>query len=168
MRRGELGMIEAVMVLVVFFFLLAVGLMVYNGLAGRGAVQRSQEALELRGLRIARLAMTFPELQCSVSNVIQENCVDQLKASAMSSLLSSDSRARQYYYDTFQEARIRVRQVYPTEEVFVIYEREPAEYRRSEATYLPVIVYDPLSSGGTCLTLHGACHFGTLIVEVYQ
>ncbi len=169
-KRAQIGLIETVMVLVVFFFLLAAGLMVYKGFADRAALNRDNEALQMRALQLAQVVSNFPELQCSSGNVVQANCIDMAKAEALAGLMASNPNAQLYYYDTFLLASITVEQIYPEPRSFTIYTSPPEgdTLPKSEVIYYPLTVYDPIAGRGSCLTLKGACNFGVVIVEAYR
>ena len=160
-------MIETVMVLVVFFFLLMGGLVMYQSFSERGAERRSLEYLELRALRLAQLAVSLPELQCSSDNIIEDDCVDVVKARAMAEMIASNPTASLYYYDTFLVANISVEEAYPGDESFVIYSSGPENLTDSVVILLPITIYDPTAGGGMCLSLNGACNFGVIRVEAY-
>ena len=166
-QGGQIGLIESVMVLVVFFFLLAGGLVIYQGWAKRGGERRAEEALGLRALRLAQTVTTLPELQCSSGNVVQDSCIDMLKARALANVVANNPDAVLYYYDMFLESRITVEQVYPDNETFIIYDGEPDQWDSIEAIRLPITLYNPTGSRGMCLSLTGGCDFGVIIVEVY-
>lgn len=161
-------MIETVMVLVVFFFLLAGGLVIYRSFAQRSDERRSQEYLELRALRLAQVAASLPELQCSSDNIIEDNCVDVIKAKAMSEMIATNPTAGLFYYDTFMAANISVEEAYPGDESFVIYSSVPKNFTQSEIILLPITVYDPAAGRGMCLSLTGACNFGVIKVVAYR
>lgn len=161
-------MIETVMVLVVFFFLLAGGLVIYRSFSQRGDVRRSQEYLELRALRLAQVAASLPELQCSSDNIIEDNCVDVIKAKAMSEMIATNPTASLFYYDTFMAANISVKEAYPGDESFVIYSYKPENSTLSEVIILPITIYDPAAGRGMCLSLTGACNFGVIKVVAYR
>lgn len=161
-------MIETVMVLVVFFFLLAGGLVMYKAFSDRSAEVRAQEYLELRALRLAQVAASLPELQCSSDNIIEDDCVDVVKAESMSDMIAENPTAPLFYYDTFMMANITVEQVYPEEGSFVIYSYKPENFTQSEVIILPITVYDPAAGRGMCLSLTGACNFGVIRVEAYR
>ena len=169
-RKGQIGQIETVLVLVVFFFLLATGLMIYRSFARQGDISRSAKALEIHALSIAQFASTLPELQCSSGNVMQDNCVDLLKAQAFAKVMAANQGAGLLYADIFQFANISVERVYPDPpETYNIYSREPsAGVSSKEVIQYPIIIYNPLAGRGTCMSLSGACDFGMLVVEVYR
>ncbi len=168
-RKGQIGQIETVLVLVVFFFLLAAGLMIYRSFARQGDITRSEKALQLHALSIAQFASTLPELQCSSGNVMQDNCIDLLKTEAFAKVMAVNQGAGLLYADIFQFANISVERVYPESGTHPIYSRQPPDgVRVREVIQYPIIIYDPLAGRGTCMSLSGACDFGMLVVEVYR
>jgi len=163
-------MVETVMVLVVFFFILAIGFTYYQRFSDRGIDKRASDALSSRALKLGRIALSLPELQCSSDNVIEENCVDVLKIKAMEDMLAQNTDLQLIYADVFSFGRVYVEEAYPNKATYDIYKaREPpGGIQQREVLHFPINIWDPLSTTGVCLKFKGRCDFGVLVVEVYQ
>ena len=163
-------MIETIMVMVVFFFILTGGFIYYQRFSERGQAKRSSDSIRSRALQISRIALNLPELQCSSENIIQDNCVDRLKIAALEDILLNDRDLRLRYAEMFSFGKITVEQIYPVPFTYEVYpeRKPPGGIIFSEVMHIPVNIYDPLYQGGTCLSFRGGCHFGVLIVEVYR
>ena len=79
MKKAQVKMFETIGVLVIFFFLIVLGLSFYFVIAKKGAVEQYEKAAQLKGIEIIRKAITLPELDCARVGVQVENCFDKLK-----------------------------------------------------------------------------------------
>jgi len=159
LRKAQIKMFETVMVLVIFFFLLAFGLVFYARYHSFSVTEKINQNFELRAIEIAQSVSFMPELQCSNFDGVREDCVDRLKLEAFRELLNRDEVLRnEYYYDLLGQSRISFKQVYPESSYeIVIYDR-PGTGTKSSFN-IPILLYDPIEH---------EYNTGVMTVEVYQ
>ncbi len=156
-RQGQLKMTETIGVMFVFFVLVIFGFIFYAKVEGvnyKGAVQDENEK---KSVEIAQRAATLPELQCSSNNIVTDNCFDILKLDAMSSALKADNNLQVTYYDYFESSKLLVKQLYPANKEWVLYQRT-VNNTGSLFTPLPISLYDPITK---------RYNFGVLEVTYY-
>jgi len=142
--KGQIKMFETLGVLVVFFFLLAVGFAFYFQ-AQKSSIMRSAEVgYEQQAFNTALKAMYLPELDCSFLSAHRENCVDLMKAREFAKLKHNAS-ALQFYYEEFGDAKIVLREVYPGFESIVLYDNPPPELSQQIVIKSPILIYDALT-----------------------
>ena len=89
-KKAQAGMFEIIVVLFVFFLLIGFGLIFYAGMQKRSSTEDSKRVLELRAVRVAQIASTLPELQCSLDNAVRENCIEVEKAMAAKDVIEKN------------------------------------------------------------------------------
>lgn len=114
MRRGQLKMGESFAVMVVFFILLAIGLIFYGSIKKSSLGEQAEETIDKQAIRLAQVASFLPELQCSFSDTIRENCFDLYKLQALANI-SQEPQIYLSYRMLFGNSRIVVEEVYPGE-----------------------------------------------------
>lgn len=136
-------MAETIAVLFVFFILIAVGFMFYGKVILGNVQSQKDEFVQLQSISIAQRAMFLPELQCS-EDIVEEitGCIDLFKIGASQDIIAQNSR---YYYDLFEFSNITLRQIYPSEHNWVIYERKTDIFESRFITNIPVSLYDPVA-----------------------
>ncbi|MBI4145004.1 hypothetical protein HY493_02255 [Candidatus Woesearchaeota archaeon] len=155
MRRAQIKMFETLAVLVVFFFFLIFGASFYFRLQESSLEREFDRNTQLRAVQIAQKSITMPELECSFAGVQRENCMDVLKVQAFAELLATEE-AFIDYFPVFQYSTLTVRQVYPSQLEWVVYNRPRGE--QSTLLQIPVLIYDPNTNRH---------QFGYLEVRVY-
>jgi len=156
--RGQVKMFETVGVLVVFFFLLAIGSVFYFG-AQQTSIERERTAAsEQYALQIVLKTLYLPELDCSFLVTQKDNCIDKIKLAEMSTLLATSEQAQEDYFDEFGFAKITVTEAYPGNESTTLYENVPDEYTGQLSTQSPILLYNAFND-------HYA--FGVIEVNVY-
>lgn len=151
-RHGQVKFGENIAIMLVFFILLAMGLLFY-GAWQRGTIKETiHEQFTKEAIRIALTVSYLPEVVCSQDNYIVENCFDEYKVSALSKLL--DPQSPQYdekvflmYEQLFHESRVTIEKIFPLDEreIMYLYDNAPADDAYTEVipTFVPVIVKDP-------------------------
>ena len=136
-------MAETIAVLFVFFILIAVGFMFYGRVILGNVQSQKDEFVQLQSISIAQRAMFLPELQCS-EDIVEEitGCIDLFKIEASQDIIAQNSR---YYYDLFEFSNITLKQIYPNENNWVIYERKTDTFESKFITNIPVSLYDPVA-----------------------
>ena len=65
---------------------------------------------------------------------------------------------KEYYYDMFKFATIRIEQIYPSVDEWTLYDTQPEIISHKLSTPMPVSLFNPIS---------GKYTYGVLYVEVY-
>jgi hypothetical protein len=153
-KRAQIKMFETIAVIIVFFFMLIFGLVYYNSTQTREIKRMIDDDKQLRAIEIMMTAASLPELQCSIDNVITENCLDLIKLESFAEI--SDIN-RMYYSNFFSFGRIYVNETYPDQWGKVIYLNDKTTNKNKITNFIPILIYDPIKR---------AYAAGVLVVEV--
>ena len=142
MRKAQMKMFETIAVLIIFFFLLIMGLVFYANVERKSISQKQEEFDELKEVELAQLISAMPELECPTT-LETENCVDLYKLKA----LTNDRKPSffknniNYYFDIFGFSTITVDII--GSESYVLYDNKQGE--SSSRINVPVSVYNPIT-----------------------
>ncbi|MBI4210920.1 MAG: hypothetical protein HY544_05470 [Candidatus Diapherotrites archaeon] len=113
MGKAQVKMFESISVLIVFFVLLAFGIIIYAYFQKDASKVKFEEQQQVRAMRVARIAISLPELQCSKREP-SEHCLDTERIAAFRSYYSTSDAVKNRYYDLLGDSRVYVVEVYPT------------------------------------------------------
>jgi len=133
MRKAQFKMFETIAILVVFFFILILGLTFYASVEKKKIETTSSEFKQLKEVEIAQLISYMPELECPTS-LETENCIDLYKVLVIKDIFSSK---KSYYYDLLGYSTITV---YDLDKEYLIYDN-PKQGSFSRM-YIPVSLYN--------------------------
>lgn len=143
-KKGQIKMLESVAVLIVFFFLVALGLKFYGNIQVQKLEQSLEQFNRLDSIKITNIVMSMPELTCTSYNVRDGSCVDRFKALAWQELgqsLVGD------YLNQFGDSTIEVYEIYPESridgDVIMVYNNTPKQWDQLTPTRVPIVIYDP-------------------------
>ena len=154
-------MTESVAVLVIFFILLAIGLIFYGNIQRTQVGQEHEEILDKSAVELAQEFTALPELQCTVDGIVQENCFDMYKAMAFSQQIQDEAFFLPYRRQ-FGNTKATLAIKYPFEEDIILYDTSIEQARTSISTYLPMQILN--SSVGTDKIFA----FGYLNITIYN
>ena len=152
-------MFETIGVLIIFFFLIVVGLSFYFVIAKKGAVSAYEKAAQLKGIEIIRKAVTLPELDCARVGVQVENCFDQLKLKHFSKLIQTDPQVFSQYSPFFGTTEIAVQEIFPQVKEPISLFSNPLEDSGFDRAVIPILLFDPIND---------RFNFAILEVKYYQ
>ena len=155
-KKSQIKLFETIAILIVFFFIVAFGLVFYSQMQSRGVKSELQERYELRSMNTAQLANYLPEIQCSSENIVVDNCFNLVKLEHFSEV-ASDSRL--YYYNLFYSSNITVMQVYPSEKSWKLYSNVQPDWTENSKSQIPILLYDPIEK---------RYNTGVVLIEVYR
>jgi len=140
-KRAQIKMMETIMVLIVFFFLLVIGLVFYANVQLDQAKENVKKYRDLRAIENMNKLLFLPELQCGGSGE-EFTCVDIIKYEVLSKIMNNGSR-RVYYSDELGESIVTIREVYPGNRTW------PPLYNRTSSpvgvsTDISVLLWDPI------------------------
>jgi len=140
-------MLETIAVLVIFFILFVLGYVFYSKVFKSSVEDEKEENIQLESIKIAQIAASLPELQCSQENVVKDNCIDKYKLKAAEEIMT-DSDNLIYYFDKFSFSRIIVKEIYPGTEEWIIYDRklDVGEFSQKIITNIPITIFDPIEN----------------------
>lgn len=154
--RAQINMFETIAVLIVFMFLLGVGLVVYAQMHKSTLNKDVNKARDEKAVRIAETAFFLPELDCTFRGVRPPGaCVELLKVYAMSELNQDEDRMVAYY-EMFGDSRIEIIPVFPEGDKIMIYDRSVGN-RKTIVSRSPVLLLD---------VVKGPTSYGFGIMEV--
>ncbi|MFT4311720.1 MAG: hypothetical protein ACMXYF_00640 [Candidatus Woesearchaeota archaeon] len=162
MKKAQIRMFESIAVLILFFFLVAIGLGFYGNIQQAQMEQSRDQLLNLRTIKIANMVAGMPELSCTQEGVKTSACVDFIKAEQMA---STPFQATLLDYIEFDNAKIELYEFIEDdfEPVVTILDRAPTEFRAAIPSRVPVTIYRPVPGSS-----HGTYDFGYLEVTTYR
>lgn len=169
MRKAQIKMAENIGILVIFFFLLVIGLVFYSSIQKRSLSYEVEKIVGKSAVQVAHTAASLPELQCSQpleSEVGRMGCIDKYKLVAFSTLNDSlgNDDFMLFYYDFLKNSRISLRELYPELGEYIVIYDNPLENASSIIpAHIPVFLFDELQNRPL-----GAYSLGDLKVEVYS
>ncbi len=155
-RKAQIKMFETIAILIVFFFLVAFGMVFYSQMQKSGMKSEFEEIYELRSMNTVQLVNYLPEIQCSSENIVTDNCFDIVKLEAFEEV-SEDNKL--FYHNLFYYSNITVEQIYPGAKSWHIYSNIPKEWNDMSKTHIPILLYD---------SINRRYNTGVLHVEVYK
>ena len=138
--KGQMEMMETVVVLIVFLVLIVIGLIGYGYYMKSSIKQMEENEKVERSLLLMNYILNSAEFQCSRNNVVKVNCIDFGKVKAFEGV------GNENYREIFGFSKIGVKKIYPEEG------RGENKIVRS----VPVLIYD------------GSYKIGMLVLEVYK
>jgi len=131
-------------VLIIFFFMVVLGLIFYVRYSLDMGEKSLEESLNLQAIEIASRLEYLPEIQCTYGAVIKYSCVDRWKMEKF-----KESKYLDIYDSVLPGTYVVLNQVYPAPElptvdnphpgIWPIYGQEPESYKLFR---IPVTIYD--------------------------
>ena len=137
-KRAQIKMMETIMVLIVFFFLLVIGLVFYANIQIGQAQDDISKYRELKAIENMQKLLFLPELQCGGGGEVF-TCIDKLKLEALAEVMDKVEN-RVYYSDELGESLVTVTEVYPGNEGWTLYNRSTTGI----ASFIPVSLWYPV------------------------
>lgn len=154
-------MTETIAVLFIFFILVLFGIIFYYKYSQISFKEQQEKMLGKRATDITLKAIFLPELRCSRGQAEPEdNCFDLIKLRNVNSTFKE--HFPEYYYSLFPYTTLRVNEIYPTNQSWVLYDKPKPNWERKEAAYFVVALKDDLKTEE-----EGKYSFAVLTVEVY-
>lgn len=157
LRRAQVKMGESIIILFIFFILLAFGMMFYAKIS---KITSEREVEETKGLAVQNLQKEIrylSEIQCTEAGNVRFDCYDIGKINALSEVI--DNNYDYYAQNVFLYSNITFTQVYPTEEEIFLYSAPITEIAGASSFNVPVTLYDPLDDN---------YNFGFMTIAVYE
>ena len=162
MSKGQLQMTETIAILFIFFVLLLFGVIFYFRYQKIAFQEKQEELLAARAMESTLKLLFMPELICSRGEAEPEdNCFDVLKLNATQKTMQQ--YLDDYYFEIFSYATIEVRETYPENKTWILYDKPKLDFTRKEPTFFVVTLRDELA--GINQPEYG---FGYVSVTVYS
>lgn len=159
MKKAQIHLTETIAVLFIFFVLILFGIIFYARYQKIALEERQEEALAKRAIDITTRALFLPELICSEGEAEPEDhCFDLMKLRVAKEVFKK--YLDKYYFDLFSYATITVKEIYPGDNEWVLYDKKKSEYERVEPTYFIITLRDEIPET--------SYRFGFVKVEVYS
>lgn len=146
-------------VLLVFFFIVIIGMVFYVNLVKDKFLREKDEQTQIESINVMKRALSLPELQCSEQNIIREGCIDILKLESAQAFIRNSDQNQLYYHDLFGFSEIKVMNVYPITQEYEVYTRPLEEFTGRSSTNTPVSLLDPRT---------GEFSFGIMSIVTYS
>ncbi|MDD5178589.1 MAG: hypothetical protein PHT54_04920 [Candidatus Nanoarchaeia archaeon] len=175
-KKGDIGMIETIMVVIVILIILILAAVFYFKFQKSGIEEKTGELTDQRANVLLTYATRMPELQCSFRNKEESSCIDSLKIISFNKLKNKED-----YYDVFGFRTLKVKIIaspfgtkagdclkaytldygnYPGNcDEFTIYSNPKPNFESKSVVGIPVVVYFPVKEKYL---------IGKLVVESYE
>lgn len=153
-KKAQIKLMETVGVLLVFFVLLAIGMIFYGQYQKSEILKQQRELIVSDAISKTIRIMYLSELQCTRNKAPSEGCIDIERLKLFNETIEDNM---DYYKHIFGNSKIVVRELYPHNRTFAVY--EVGRSRNSFSTPIPVTLYDPVRDLN---------YFGVLNVEIYS
>ena len=147
--KGQMEMMETVVVLIVFLVLIVIGLIGYGYYMKSSIKQMEENEKVERSLLLMNYILNSAEFHCSRNNVVKVNCIDFGKVKAFEGV------GNENYREIFGFSKIGVKKIYPDKED-VVYFYEEGRGENKIVRSVPVLIYD------------GSYKIGMLVLEIYE
>ena len=165
-KKAQVKMFETIAVLIIFFFLMAIGLVFYYNYQTSSLQSEKEKLAQLYAFQIATKTFSMPELDCSVVGLRLANCFDKIKIKEFRNMLNEDD-ARLFYFKEFGFATIKIQEIYPNNEEFILYNITPKSFKSKYPSFSPMILFNSLNGEGCMNLVKGTCSFGIIEVSYY-
>ncbi len=146
---------ETIIVLIIFFILLAGGMVFYAKIQSYTLAKKQKELQEQTAITLANRIRHLAEISCTIDGSVIFDCYDLMKFTALQKIAET---SRYYQINVFKNSRIVVTSVYPEQEEIVLYDFGSSESTAAMPFRIPVTIYDPRE---------GIYNFGYITIEVY-
>ncbi len=143
-RKGQIKISETIAVLFIFFVLILFGIIFYYKYQQAALFEKEEELLGAKAIETTLKTLFLPELICSKGLAEPEdNCFDVLKLDLVNKTFKKYSD--NYYFDLFSYAKISVKEVYPGDTSWLLYDKPPLKITRKEPTFFVVSLRNDLT-----------------------
>ena len=143
------------MVLIIFFILLAGGMIFYAKISVYTQAKKEEEYHELDAIAIEQRIRHLAEIQCTIDASVIFDCYDLSKIYALKK--SIEDSPLYYSIIVFPNSKVTVNSIYPVVDEIVLYDYTE-ESMGVEPFRTPVTIYDPRED---------TYNFGYITIEVY-
>ena len=159
MRKAQIQNLETIMIVIILLLIIIGGIIFYGRMQKGEIKQEIRTQKEINLVSVLQIIRHMDEIECSTKP--SEDCVDYYKAKTMSELEENNDEYYQsiipYYYPLLGDSEIIIREIFPSQETFVIYNASTnASHKESLVSYTPL--YDRIKD---------QYYFGVIEVNYY-
>ena len=136
-------MAETIAILFIFFILLMFGFIFYAAVQKGENLERIEEISTLNAIEIAEKVSFFPEIRCSFDNVVMGDCIDAYKLKAAAENINNN---KLFYFGILEYSRVVIEQIYPFENIWILYDNQKPNYNYLIKTPIPLNIYNPIDN----------------------
>lgn len=134
-KKGQIGILETIMVLVIVVIMIALGIFYYFQFYIEDIDKKETGLSDLDRDILLASVLTTPELRCSF-NTVEQDCIDMNKVNTN---FIADNKVS--YIQKFGFKVIKIREVYPPGNTFTVYNNPRPNYKVKNIVSIPVSLY---------------------------
>jgi len=157
-KKAQIQMGESIAVIIIITIMIFFALAFYSKVKTLDIKEEANKFNQYDAIKLANIVSNMPEILCSRQRVIDINCVDEYKLLALNTSISG-GESFFYYRSLFGNSRISVKQMYPSNKFYSIYENNFTSNQSIDAILIPITIYNPITRKNA---------FGVLKVEAYS
>jgi len=165
-KKAQIQTMETILVLFVFFILLALAMIFYVAYSNSQSERNLINTMDILSGELALTVSNLPELHSSQQGVGGINNLDSYKIQALYNVISSDEDARLVYISRFGESKIIIKEIYPSQKNWTVYDNSPENTEEIDFVrpfFIPITIHEPSDN----LNSIGKNVFGILEVWYY-
>ncbi|MBT5021374.1 hypothetical protein HOK51_10150 [Candidatus Woesearchaeota archaeon] len=157
-KKAQVRMGETIAILFIFFILLIIGALIYFNIQKTTIRRDIAERFEASAVELSQVVSFLPEIQCTEKNVVEPGCFDLFKIIALSDI-SKEKQNSAYYSREFGQSLIQIKQIYPFEMSWTLFNNTPDKLVESSLFQIPISIFDASEE---------ASNFGILQIRVFR
>jgi hypothetical protein len=163
--KSQIKLFESIMVLVVFVFLIAIGLRFYTTTQANSLKNIAAEISTLDSLKTTIVLANMPDIACTFEGDSDLSCIDLYKVRAWATLMEEGTSFVDKYISLVGLSDIIVERLYPDPYNWTIYNSsfQNSGYTILGSTYIsvPTTIFDPVNRKNQL----GIIHVRTYVVQ---
>ena len=153
-KKAQIKLFESIAVLMVFVFLVAVGMRFYSSIQMQEFEDAQRDFFQMNSIKASIIISHFPEVTCSFEGTSEIACFDLYKIKAWHDLISNPQKIvfANYYLPLVGNSEITVQEIYPMKNNWTLYNtslNSSFDYMRT-----PITIYDPITKKNSVGVLH--------------
>ncbi|MGM5480993.1 MAG: hypothetical protein ACQESE_01135 [Nanobdellota archaeon] len=160
--KAQIQVSESIFIVIFILIIIIFGIVFYSGAQEEETREKRARFAELESIQVAQIASSIPEIQCSLTNVQKPSCFEIEKMDSFINITENKrSLTREYFFSKLGNTRLVVREVYPEENEWVLYNNTLADdvTQSGLPVLIPVSLYKATS---------GEYHYGVLYITNFQ
>ena len=160
-KKSQIRIFESIAVLMVFVFIIAIGLKFYVNVQYSYLKDAERKFSELDSVKLSVVISNLPELSCSIQGFSEYACIDLYKAEAWNNLLErGDQNFFNYYSPLVGSSEIYIERIYPKtgDDVWLIY--NSSKETSFDYARVPIILKNPITKKNELGVLHIKTYYG--------
>ncbi|MFT4326123.1 MAG: hypothetical protein ACMXYK_01340 [Candidatus Woesearchaeota archaeon] len=141
-KKGQIKIFESIAVLVIFVFLVAIGISFYTNMQMNQLDRVRTSFSRLDAVKTSVVLSNMPEIACSNEGVIEVTCKDLYKVLAWQELTDTDVRFIDYYFRHLGQSLVEIQMIYPTSNTITVY-NNTLDRADASTLLLPTVLHNP-------------------------